>query len=383
MSSKWGFIMGVCLVCANAFAADESPYLKNLVSRIHSLPNSKGSLIQSFEKRDQSYVYDQALAIIAFSKAGMKKEARSLLQGMSSLQLKDGSLYFSYYLNGISPYPQEGDKRFAGALAWVALSVGHYQSAFNSKEFISFHEKLLSYLAAEMKPVSINGNKALALKFNPTNVSETSWNETNTAALEHNLDLYAALKLYSQLNSKSKWKSETSGLKTFILSLWDSQRSHFWSGADLATGAINKEEIYLDNQTWSLLALDAETLKEINITAALELNCEELYTEHNGAKGFMDRRPVRGPFAESFVWSEGTLGHVLAVNKAQDLQKKELKCQGKKNSEILNSLTNMKTSDGGIAYATSATNPDFTTSSSVAGTAWMYFALARINPFQR
>jgi len=40
----------------------------------------------------------------------------------------------------------------------------------------------------------------------------------------------------------------------------------------------------------------------------------------------------------------------------------------------------MATTDGGIAYAT-IKNSDFTTSSSVAGTAWYYFIANSINPF--
>jgi hypothetical protein len=73
-----------------------------------------------------------------------------------------------------------------------------------------------------------------------------------------------------------------------------------------------------------------------------------------------------------FVWSEGTLGQVLAMNKAG------FQCAKK---DFIAEVNKMKKADGGIAYATSATNPDFTTSSSVAGTAWMYFASNGINPF--
>jgi hypothetical protein len=41
----------------------------------------------------------------------------------------------------------------------------------------------------------------------------------------------------------------------------------------------------------------------------------------------------------------------------------------------------MRRADGGIAYATETLNKDFTESSSVAGTAWLYFAIKDINPF--
>jgi len=54
-------------------------------------------------------------------------------------------------------------------------------------------------------------------------------------------------------------------LKEFTVALWDKSRSHFWSGVNLKTGAINKGELYLDNQSWSTLALDQETIQNLNL----------------------------------------------------------------------------------------------------------------------
>lgn len=365
-----------------ALASDASTLLNHLQKRLTSLSENKGSLIKSFEERDQSYVYDQALAIIAFSKAGKKAEAQSLLRGLQGLQNADGSLYFSYYLNGKSDYPQQGDKRFAGALAWVALSVSHFEKAFQAKEFTPFHQKLLLHLKGELHPLKIKGQKALALRFNPTDLEGTNWKENETAALEHNLDLLAAFNLDSELNANHDHQEAIEGLKTFVLSLWDKQRKHFWSGMNLETGIINQEEIYLDNQTWSLLALGDKDLQKLDIQSALELNCDELLVKHQGVHGFRDRRPVRGPAGEDFVWSEGTLGQILALEKVRHLTGKTLKCEGKTAADFLESLKRMKQTDGGIAYATSGSDPDFTTSSSIAGSTWMFFALRGINPFE-
>lgn len=356
----------LCLSMA-ALAKQEDELITNLRSRIVHF-SGEVAFIKSFPERSQSYIYDQALAIIAFTKAGEKDPAAKLLRGLSSVQKKDGSLHFSYVLDGHSPYPAEGNRRFAGAIAWVALATVHYQSQFKSEEFITFNLKFLSWLRKEM-----SGG---ALRFSPVDLPSTKWKENETAALEHNLDAYAAFSHFAMLNPQHPFTQEISSLKKFILSMWDEGRSHFWSGKNIRTGSINKDELYLDNQSWSVLALDPGTLKMVDVKAALEFNCESLYAEHDGVSGFMDSKPANGPRRFEFVWSEGTLGQVLAMKQAN------FSC-GKKTAQVfLTEMVKMKKEDGGIAYATSAENPDFTTSSSVAGTAWMYFAVSGVNPFR-
>ncbi len=376
MLGKLFALVGLWLISMASMAVTNQELITNLRSRILSLPENRGTLIKSFTEHTQSYIYDQALAIIAFSKHKDQATARKLMKGLSSLQLKDGSLYFSYYLDGKSPYPTEGDRRYAGAIAWVALAAVHYQNEFKSREFVSFNLGVLNWLRSEIRPISINGSELEALRFGPSDVSITPWKENKTAALEHNLDAYAAFTHFSQLNPEYKSKSEIKSLRKFILALWDKTRSHFWSGADIATGKINREELYLDNQTWSLLALDKEALSQIDMHEALSLNCETFYVEHDGVAGFMDSKPTLGPKKYKFVWSEGTLGQILAMEKA------DFQCEQKKTHELLSEVKKMKKKDGGIAYATKTTNPDFTTASSVAGTAWMYFAINKINPFE-
>lgn len=381
MLSKLFSLIGLWGISLSVMASSD-PLLKNLSSRLKPLPMDKGELILSYPSSTQSYIYDQALAIIAFTKATQQSEARSLLRAMQSLQLPDGSLYFSYYLNGESPYPTEGDKRYAGAIAWVAMAANHYQHKFRTDEFVDFNIKVLGYLSTQMQVVTVNGFKTKALKFGPTDIPETPWKESETAALEHNLDAYSAFRDFNQLNTLPDWKKETTALRGFILSLWDKERSHFWSGINIQNGEINKSELYLDNQSWSFLALEQSAIKDLNFKEAMKLNCDAFFVEHEGIHGFMDSKPMRYPASSQFVWSEGTLGQILAMEKFEETFSTPLLCHEKKTSEILQSVMKMKKQDGGIAYATKTTNKDFSTASSVAGTAWMYFAQNKINPFE-
>lgn len=373
-------LIALFLCSISAFAIPNAELLTNLKSRLHDMP-AGGKLIKSFSENSQSYIYDQALAIITFTREKDLVNARQLLMALQNLQLNDGSLYFSYYLDGQSPYPAEGDRRLTGAMAWVALAATHYQSQFRTKEFLAFNFRLLKYLQNELRPIHINGKNYEAMRFGPADLPTTPWAENDTAALEHNLDAYAAFSHFLKLNPVKKWQPHVEKLRSFIVSLWDENRSHFWSGANFSRGLINKQELYLDNQTWTLLALDRSTLKELNMQEALKLNCEALMVEHEGIVGFMDSKPTRRASGHNFVWSEGTAGQVLAMRKADQLNPERTTCKNKDSKHFLANIKKMRTEDGGIAYATTTSNPDFTTSSSVAGTAWLYFASNDFNPF--
>jgi hypothetical protein len=373
------FIFSTALSPSLSSAQDD--YLANLESRIHHTP--RVSLMRSFTNHSQSYIYDQALAIIAFARSGHQKIARTLLHTLAQLQLKDGSLYFSYYLNGKSPYPhEEGDKRYAGAIAWVALAAVTYQKQFSSDEFISFNRKVLDYLEKQLRPFKTKQKTLWGIPFGPSDIAQTSWNENEIGALEHNLDAYAAFLNFASLNQHKHYSKLAAKLEDFIMNLWDKSSQHFWSGVNFKTGLINKDEFYLDNQTWSLLALNENMLKKINPHAALSANCHALLVEDQGVRGFLDMKPSHRDSPFSFVWSEGSAGQVLAMKKINKLFNNQVKCKDLEVQTLLDNIKKMKQDDGGIAYATSDKNPDFNTASSVAGTAWYYFALKDINPFE-
>ena len=373
------WVVVFCFTQSNVSALTNNTVISNLKSRIHSLPDG-GALIKSFSDHSQSYIYDQALAVITFSRHGDKKSASKLLSGLKNLQNSDGSLYFSYYLDGKSPYPYEGDKRYAGAIAWVALSATTYQKIFHTNEFLNFNTKLLSYLSTQIRSVTIKGKDFKAISFAPSDLKETSWNENEVAALEHNLDAFSAFSLFAKINKIKKYDEQAYELKEFTVALWDKSRSHFWSGVNLKTGAINKGELYLDNQSWSTLALDKETIQNLNLKTALEMNCDQFLVVDKEIKGFMDSKPANRPAGQAFVWSEGSAGQILAMKKYQQIQNQKTHCQGNDQKKLSEEIKKMATTDGGIAYAT-IKNSDFTTSSSVAGTAWYYFIANSINPF--
>ena len=368
----WRFLSLYLVIVNGLWAASNEALMGHLRSRM--VKQQKGTLIKSYSHHTQSYVYDQALAIIAFSKNGHLKEARSLLQGLEKLQLKDGSLYFSYNLDGSSIYPEEGDKRFAGAIAWVAIASSTYQKESKSSEFKKFNIKVLNYLQSQMKKVK--GEDYKGIVFAPSNIVETQWNENETVALEHNIDAFSAFRNFDVVNKTAHYNSERLHLEKLIDNLWDKRRKHFWSGVNSSTGVINKQEYYLDNQTWTLLALDESHLKKYDFEKALAQNCKTLFIKDQDMIGFLDSKPTRRPASHKFIWSEGSAGQILAMQRS-----KSSSCKNYDLKIGLNTLNKMKRPDGGIAYATENKNPDFSSDSSIAGTTWFYFAKNNFNPF--
>lgn len=325
------------------------------------------AFIQSYTDRSQSYLYDQALAIIAFSRAGDHVRAKQLVKSLETVQNADGTWYFSYYLDGKSPHPAEGDMRPHGAIAWAALAVLTYEKESKDKSFREVWKKSLQHL--EKNIVWIPRLKQHGLRFSSVDNKKTKWNEREVAALEHALDGVAAFRLAFILSDDKRWKKSQKQLEDFSVSMWDEAEGHFWSGANMLTGKINRSEFYLDNQSWSALALSHLPLKE-KFQSALQASCR-LSVVSGTRRGFSESRSPASQ--QEFIWSEGTAGKALALSLQQG------QCGETSAAQYMETLESMKIA-GGVQYVDRPHVPEFTDSPSVAGTVWTWFLRHRINP---
>lgn len=326
-----------------------------------------GALIQSFTDRSQSYLYDQALAIIAFTRAGEHAKAKKLVQALKQLHNEDGTWYFSYYLDGKSPHPTEGDMRPHGAIAWAGLAILTYEKATKDRSFQNVWQKTLTHL--EKHIVFIPRLKQHGLTFSSVDNKKTRWDEREVAALEHALDAVATFRLAHQLTKDKRWKSAQKKLEEFSVSMWDEAEGHFWSGANVLTGKINRGEFYLDNQSWSALALSHLPLKD-KLRSALMASCR-LSVVSGERHGFSESRSPASQ--QEFIWSEGTAGKALALHFQQT------QCADTAPERYLDTLESMKIA-GGVQYIDRPNVIDFTHAPSVAGTVWTWFLRHKINP---
>jgi hypothetical protein len=271
--------------------------------------------------------------------------------------------------------------RIAGANAWFGMALNAYQKAFGSTKYLAMSTRLHDYLRAETVAVTINGAGRRGLRFAPTNYVA---GRTGIFALEHQLDAYASLHQYHALNGGSQYLTAATQLRQMAESLWNGTR--FLGGYDANTGTLNTGERYLDTYSWSVLALGNVGSAGQNFAAALPGMCDYFNTagrldypsrKVSGIVGFYDVIYDNVPSSAPFVWSEGSLGAIMAMRQGAPT----MGCAGNGASQMLESLNYMIDKLGSMPYATRNTNADFTSSGSVAGTAWLYYANRNKNPY--
>lgn len=339
-----------------------------------------GRLIRSFRDMDAAFLYDQALAVIAFSQAGEQANAEQIINALARLQGPSGAWMFSYLTDG-EDAAAPTDMRIAGANAWFGMALNAYQKAFDSTKYLAMSKKLHDYLLGELVAITVNGTSQKGLRFAPTNYVP---GRAGIFALEHQLDAYASMHQYYALNGGSQYAAAANDLRRMAESLWNGSR--FVAGYDANTNTLNTGERYLDNYSWSVLALGNTGSGNQNYAAALPALCD-FFTAHGkldypsrqvtGIVGFYDAIYDGVPSAAPFVWSEGSLGAIMAMRQGA----RTMTCDGNTADDMLESLNYMADKLHNLPYATQNGNGDFTSSGSVAGTAWQYFASQGKNPY--
>ena len=379
-------------------------------------------LIRSYDNHDQMYLYDEALAILAFTHAGERRAAKKILDALKYLQLKheddpvnahkDGSWYFSYLPDGQCIYPDApswhertqgvwdrqtyDDRRVTGATAWAAMAINAYQLKYKDPEYDDMLKRVITYLNRIRKEVKFNGVTSYPAQFQDNDRKLTVWNEAQTFSIEHNLDTYSAFRVYDKLKNSTEYSSSAKEVLDFIESLWIGENRGFYVGFGNTAGQANTEEIFMDPQSWGLLALghDEDLLRKYY--TGLERVFSDFFecagfkpNGETGFIGFFDYYP-KGvntlEWTRQFVWTEGTLGVILAMNLVKE--KLDLDMTFKRFGatytvqDLLDSMNRIQDEEGGVPYATwNAIPDDFSHDPCIAGTTWLYFANHNFNPF--
>ncbi len=323
---------------------------------------------------------DQALAVIAFAQAGEQASADQILNALALLQGDSGGFEFSYLVDGAASQPGV-DMRIAGSNAWMAMALNAYQKKFASTKYYAMSSRLHTYLLGEIVPLSVQGAARSGLRFAPTDYAP---GRTQVYALEHQLDGYAAMHQFHALNGGAAYSQAAANLRAMSESLWNGER--FLAGYNGATNSFNVSERYLDNTSWSILALGNTGSAGQNFAASLGQLCDFFITngtlaypsgQYSGVIGFYDAIMGGVAPASKFAWSEGTMGAVMAINQGAPA----MKCGGNSAANMLAAFERVRDPLMGLPYATVSANPDFSSSASVAGTAWLYYARTGQNPY--
>jgi hypothetical protein len=352
-------------------APANDPQIQNLLGRFSKAHvRGGGRFLYSYENSNRSFLYDQALAVLAFVHADRRSAAEDILNGLAHLQTPEGSWAFQYETESGSIIPAEEKLSPAGAVAWVAMAIEAYElkySADRSGKFQPVLEKTLKYLSSQRVKVEWKGTVSHPVAFSPT--------RGNIVSFEHNLDAYAVFANAPHNLPLAKENAESAAsIRTFLESMWTSNR--FNAGFDVEQSEPNLDEYYLDTQSWGILALGLSGSQGQDFRQGLATNCSEFQASEPVSGFVFTHARNRAPASASPVWTEGSLGMMLAM-KVSRIQN----CDGKKLSDFEASMDQLTHKDGGVPYATESSDPDFSSSSSVAGTAWKYFFRKGFNPF--
>ena len=99
------------------------------------------NLIDSYEDgdgaigaTDRAFIYDQALAVIAFTCLGDYDNARKILGGLSMIQNEDGSFPSSVSAKTGEVY---SSAKYTGANAWLVMAVDYYTDVTGDATYVN------------------------------------------------------------------------------------------------------------------------------------------------------------------------------------------------------------------------------------------------------
>ena len=302
------------------------------------------------------FVYDQAVATMAFLAVGDTSSAKKVLANLQNWQQDDGAFYTAHWCdtNEIWEYNQH-----VGPTVWVAMAAKKYSNVTGDAQFEAMGMAAIDWsLNFQQEDGGVNGG----IDYNGKTVE---W-----ASTEHNQDVYAALMDYGVYPEKS------SSLYTYLTQdVWNATEERFYTGRDDGWNAM-------DVNPWGILSLGpdfAASLAYINANHRTNTACP-------GVDGY-DFDAEIGPRDDGTctwsgsgpddVWFEGTAFVAAAHNLLEDSISADY---------ILSQIAGKQSSNGGIPYSCNGSCNqlwEMSPFNSVAATGWFVIAANRKNPFGR
>ncbi len=353
----------------------------------------------------KSFIYDNAVAAVAFTMAGKFREAESILNTLSRLVRENGSLWFSY--NTHNSWPDENDHEGAmirsGALAWAGYALSHYVSVRNTedssfyredvagKRYTEAAERIAEYLLSNQildkndprygLVTGGRGSYRIEYSDDKKRIEEIyNYDPVGWVSVEHNIDTYFLLKSLHLVTGSRFFLNRGELVKKSILkAFWDNSYGQFIRG--IKFDGRRDTALPLDGASWGALFLESTGAKG-RTAKALQTMDRNFLTEGKGYKGYapyfdepvyednaLNRHQFGGEERTvwkdiNVVWSEGSLGAAAAWIRGGDREK---------GLDIIRNMTDMS-ADGGLIYSSVNLPYLFSDYPSVAGTAWFIIA---------
>ncbi len=351
-------------------------------------------------------LYDNALAVLAFSMTGEYGLAERVIEAASRLLTPEGDLWFSF--NTHNSWPNARDHSGAiirsGASAWLGYAIVHYLKTrlVDNPDFLKQDQDALTHLNTAKKiadqlltrQVLAESDRRFGMITGGEGSYSYRWNETakrveefftpgsiDWVSIEHNIDIFFFLRDLARL----------SGNKIYATAAERLQRALIENAWNPAIGQLNRGQRLdgpdpvqaLDCASWGAMFLAAvgerakaetalkSSLKFVSGTGSRRGHKPYrdllLYEDAAINQLFYPEQPSKNWDDVSLVWPEGSLGVAMAHIKLD--QKPEAKA-------LLESMLALQDETGALPYATESLRFQFSTNPSVAGTAWLVMAIA-------
>lgn len=321
---------------------------------------------------DDAYLYDQALAAIAFTQAGEICEAQGIFEAIAFSQNPNGGWYTCYSAEKGSACELYVH---TGPIAWVVMAVNFYETKTGDAQFVNMANSAIAWMNT-MRNIDPGKDYFGSLKYGEGD-SQTK------ISTEHNHDANSAYYYRAE-------KEKAEAIKTFLINeMWapspesngpDYDVNIFWRG-------YNDFAWCTDPQSWGVLSLGPDYAKSLEWLDSKGDGNGSTKITRQGVTGFSfcteDVNPPNGEnpnfCGKLFVWLEGTEGVAAAYYSAGNKEKG--KYYHDQTAKVLSP-------GGGIPYSIADADdpiiiwPCNWPYESVASTAWYYFNEAKINPFR-
>lgn len=349
----------------------------------------------------RSSLYDNALSIIAFTMLHDFKRASQIIEALYRNVEEDGLLWFTY--NTHNGWPDKEDSSWAisrnGASAWAGYAIVFYIQAVllskklkqntELKDYLQLAKDIADYILKWQVLDSndprfgfvIGGVNKLELIYDPekkTVVEKFIEGPTEWVSVEHNIDMYFFLRDLGKLSQDKKYTMASEIMKKNLMArAWDQKTTQFVRG--MRKGGPDRF-LALDCASWGAIFLDTigesekaqKALKATNKYLILDASKKSsghkpylsglVYEEQPEVNSFyFPQNPEQTWKEMKMIWPEGSLGVAMAALKLGKLELAQ---------KIQKWMRNYQEKSGGFIYANQDLPFQFSTSPSVAGTAW-------------
>jgi hypothetical protein len=273
-----------------------------------------------------AYLYDNAAAVIALSRAGKYAEARQIADAIvyateHDRYYKDGRVRNAYANGGPKSYngwhtpssyefarmsgyyDAKAGKWFedyyavstsTGNAAWAVMALCEIYANSGRGEYLAAARRIADFI---LTLKSDSGGFTGGYEGWEPNAVKVTYKST-----EHNIDVISAFRKLADLTGEAKYRNASAYARDFVLSMYDGGKNCFYTGT-LADGVTaNSAVLPIDTNTWSVLTLGGSDIPFDKVMAFVDKSFAvgEGYDFNNDRDG---------------VWFEGTAQAALAYMK--------------------------------------------------------------------